>query len=138
MREIEFRGQTRKFGEKIYADGSPKESNWEYGGFTQGIGNYSVIYSYEKNDKFVVYADTVGQYTGLKDKNGTKIFEGDILKGTIVSQWAKEEIVCYVEYQRDSFVCISENKCKHKLMFAKDIEVIGNIYDNPELLKAGA
>ena len=73
--------------------------------------------------------------SGKKDKNGKEIFEGDIVKGTIVSQWAKQEIICVVRYVNDKFVSIEADKWEHSLMFAKNIEVIGNIYDNPELLE---
>lgn len=45
-------------------------SNWVYGGIFKGDGAYSVIYTYDPIDKYPVYSDTVGQYTGVDDKNG--------------------------------------------------------------------
>lgn len=128
MREILFRGKV-----------ADEPDEWVYG----YLVDKKTIFQHGQHKEskccgwgsFFVKPDTVGQYTGLEDKNGTKIFEGDIVKGTIVSQWAKEEIVCCVEYQKNSFVCIEQGKWEHKLKFAKNIEVIGNIYDNPELLE---
>ena len=83
MREILFRGQTRKCGEKVrMGDGEKLPGRWVYGGITPGIGDFSIIYGGEnENDpsdgleKWVVYSATVGQFTGLMDKNGKRIFE---------------------------------------------------------------
>ena len=84
-----------------------------------------------------VQPKTVGQFTGLTDKNGKKIFEGDIVQGTIVSAWNKALIRCEVVYDKDGFISVERTRNQdwvHKVKFAKDIEVIGNIHDNPELL----
>lgn len=80
-REILFRGQTRRKGEKVRISGEPVDSNWVYGGIFPGEGDFSIIYQTKpKIEKFTVYSDTVGQFTGLTDKNGlTKIFEYDII-----------------------------------------------------------
>ena len=74
MRDILFRGQTRRKGEYIVNMAGDKcESHWVYGGiFPQNKdGDFAIIYQQEPEiRKFTVYADTVGQYTGLTDKNG--------------------------------------------------------------------
>lgn len=141
MREILFRGQTRRWGERRKnAAGDPLPSNWEYGGlFYQNDrgGDYSIIYSYDPVEKYVVYADTVGQYTGLDDKNGQKIFEGDIL-----SFANSDGDVCYLTVVYDRGMFMVEERgiiCREGLceVLCLGIEVAGNIYDNPELLKRG-
>lgn len=85
-----------------------------------------------------VIPETVGQFTELTDKNSKKIFEGDILQGTIISAWDNWIIKCQVEFRNASFISveIDSNKNTYKLKWGKDIEVIGNIHDNPELLEA--
>ena len=147
MREILFRGQTRRKGEKVRMDGSPVESNWVYGGVLQGTGDHSIIYQTEPDiEKKVVYTDTLGQYTGLTDKNGTKIFEGDIVKGTAYSGkfvgiivWIDEIGGFGVRYRKRQEATAWENssilKCASKGRTDEfTAEIIGNIYDNPELI----
>ncbi|AXO94305.1 hypothetical protein MCCC1A01412_27005 [Bacillus anthracis] len=75
------------------------------------------------------------QYTGLKDKNGKKIFGGDILKDL-------DELPFYVEYSEklgafcfvDKFDSYGETKYTTKDLHWEDLELVGNIYENPELL----
>lgn len=95
-------------------------------------------------NKYAVDPTTVGQYTGLTDKNGVKIFEGDIVRyidpdtqeydigEKYVAGWDEEEACVLFEL----FVygeSISYDVFNQKQ--AKNLEVIGNIHDNPELLK---
>lgn len=79
--------------------------------------------------------ETVGQYTGLTDKNGTKIFEGDIIDFLYRSD---DDDYGIVQYDADEtefgFVYNSIYEGLGRHYQSKDIEVIGNIYDNPELL----
>lgn len=137
MREILFRGQTRRYGEKVKLNGEKIKSNWVYGGiFPQnGDGDFAIIYQQEPTvEKYPVYADTVGQYTGLTDKNGTKIFEGDIVKyGDTVHNVVFEQRngTAYFGLVYSTLETLSFGYYQD----LKQIEVIGNIYDNPELLK---
>lgn len=136
MRELLFRGQTRKKGDKVWMDGRPVDGNWEYGGIFKGEGCYSVLYTYEPIAKRVVYTDTIGQYTGMTDKNGTKIFEDDILrhKRTIyVVEWKNGCLYAVQKNHLKAGVSVV-NKLIH-LLVEDGAEVIGNTHDNPELLE---
>jgi uncharacterized phage protein (TIGR01671 family) len=138
MREILFRGQTRRKGQKVWMDGSPVDSNWVEGyGVCMGKGDFSVIYAGDHVEKFPVYTDTVGQFTGLTDKNGKKIFEGDIIrshtKRVLVVAFGQHFDEEYGTQAYGWFVSDSEGS----LSLGEDWgghEVIGNIHDNPELL----
>lgn len=126
MREILFRGQTRRKGEKVRLDGSPVDSNWVYGGIfpNNDGGDFAIIYQQEpKIHKFPVYADTVGQYTGLTDKNGKKIFEGDIVSFNYDTSSVKMTDGCWG----------LDDECT-LLYDLEELEVIGNVHDNPELI----
>ena len=75
---------------------------------------------------------TVGQYTGLTDKNGVKIFEGDI-----VDILTENEEIGVITYDEGGFVVKADGFCVdfHNNINGTDLEVIGSIHDNPELLK---
>ena len=130
MREILFRG---KFHDK-----------WVEG---------SLLYDEENNKAFIaehfedeaaylreVIPKTVGQYTGLTDKNGKKIFEGDIVdcwsegvnaQGTV--QQRRDGLwIIYPAWQKHIMWGLCPNEYSHTA-----VEVIGNIHDNPELIKGG-
>lgn len=80
-----------------------------------------------------VYKNTVGQYTGLTDRNEKKIFEGDIVE-------YKDEYGKIVYHDNEAmFVIEFDTWCTDfDHITGNEIEVVGNIHDNPELLKGGA
>ena len=142
MREILFRGKTPS-QDKYFDDGE-----WVQGFYTRFNGEEHRIYSgYAETDCGDYYPDwcnvrpeTVGQYTGLTDKNGKKIFEGDIVEGLDFT--AEDGGYGVVTFDDGAFEIVGscDNNIVgtfHENYYGKDFEVIGNIHDNPELLKGG-
>lgn len=140
-REILFRGKRVDNEEWVEGDlRQDKDLNTVY-----ILGwNYSVDEGGLQREAFeyMVKPETVGQYTGLTDKKGTKIFEGDILRGDIPSCLQKSQnCIGFVRYGESAFLidfCKSREPWEtQKVGFCSfwNYEVLGNICDNPELLK---
>ena len=133
MHELLFRGQTRKKGQKVNLKREPIDGNWVYGGIFQSTGCFSVLYTYDPIEKRTVYSDTVGQYTGFEDKDSIKIFEDDIMM--------LDHCIYVIEWHNGGFLAIlkTTNSTSETLplqsLVAKGAVVIGNIHDNPNLLK---
>ena len=140
MREILFRGKRVDNGE------------WVYGYFVKMLWEYSIIPLEDENTVYPVVLETVGQYTGLKDKTGRKIFEGDVVscpsnvcRPLFNYDTARETYIYEVVYQDELTAFIMKNKDKQALSYeylllvgtVDKCEVIGNIFDNPELLSRG-
>jgi uncharacterized phage protein (TIGR01671 family) len=133
MREIEFRGRRKKDGK------------WAKGHLTHHADYYSSIRPLYMMVEYEVDTETVGQYTGLKDSNGVKIFEGDIVDFMFFYQAETEIEEHYkgvIEFDKYSFAFkVSETARWYlsELTFdsQSDIEIIGNIHDSPELLDRG-
>lgn len=142
MNEILFRGKRVDNGEWVY--GSYLFQPRRKGAFGQTISELDserhYISSRRNYDFWGIVPKTVGQYTGLKDKNGKRIFEGDICKKSIETYFSKWENKGIVEKSYGAFGLASFDK-KHFLAFinasiyVRHYEVIGNIHDNPELLE---
>lgn len=121
MREILFRGKRKENGE------------W-------GYGNYAVTDNNEKQQHFIfqnkafefeVDPETVGQYTGLTDKNGKKIFEGDIVTMPRYGSGKHKSVV----YFKNGKFAVNGSNYNFKDICPRNMEVVGNIYDNPEMLE---
>ena len=75
-----------------------------------------------------VIPETVGQYTGLTDKNGRRIFEGDVVKF--------DNVLYHIVFETGCFRICKNNQISYTLHnLHSSLEIIGNIYDNPELTK---
>ena len=139
MREILFRGKRTDNDEWIKG----------YLHKTDGVGKGYRAFAIQVQDidsymcrphSHEVQPKTVGQYTGLTDKNGKKIFEGDIVKFHTETYTSESDTIGKIEYFNGTFG-ISYKYGKHFLefinmsMYVRWYEVIGNIHDNPELLE---
>lgn len=136
MREYLFRGKRVDSGE------------WVYGYLSKHRNVFNRVYTkitpYDpiEGDAYVedgaaVDPETVGEWMGLTDKNGTKIFEGDIITANIGECENEDEYLSnhkiVVKFDRGTFYPFSALHTWRG--WVNDIEVIGNIYDNPELLE---
>lgn len=134
IREVIFRGKRADNGEWI--EGSLLQVDW-----CDKPSTYSIAPNTPVSVFYSVIPETIGQFTGLTDKNGTKIFEGDIvLYGTNTNRAKNKEtheVVFETRGENGYFgIRISEIET-WQFCFevpAKLMEVIGNIHDNPELL----
>lgn len=132
-REILFRGKQIDNGE------------WEVGGVFSSKNYTGIIVNAMRWVE--VDPETVCQYTGLTDKNGRKIFEGDIVKfkhgGEFHDRgiWYRNYVIEYVNTFHTYGLRFRNQSihfaCKKSIISMHDVEVIGNIFDNPELLEVG-
>ncbi len=135
MREILFRGKRAGNGEWVYGYYIKATHHWHKRGIhkdwiatgaTQN-GGWCNVY-----DKHAVIPATIGQYTGLTDKNGTKIFGGDIVKLFLIYD-TEVGVIGWSDIDFRFKITLSDGVA-YGFDVTDKFEVIGNIHDNPELL----
>ena len=123
MREILFRGK------------SVTDGRWVFGNLSN-YGDYKTITTvkdFSIIDSCEVIPETVGQYTGLKDLHGTRIFEADIVK--VYDVYCNETVVGVVEFCDGSFRIYDKDFTSYDRWMYCKVEAIGNVFDSPELLE---
>ena len=129
---------------EILFRGKRKNGQWVYGSLVVSENIDPAIY-YEVGNGLVkqldwcyVSPETIGQYTGRKDKNRVKIFEGDIV---IIGEKLKAKVVYYdgaFRMQSEFSPTPTDTTDMGYMMREFSVRIIGNIHDNPELLKGGS
>ena len=139
MREIEFRGKT--------------DGDWCYGSLINSPTADQYYIAEHLGDELVypVEEETIGQYTGIEDKSGTRIYEGDIIYfkdenmyglinfrygGWYITWYGYVQVCNGVSWEEKYTECNEESLCSNCLTEEDKIpyEIVGNIHDNPELL----
>lgn len=124
--KIEFRGKSDI--EELEEIGIEHNNGWVYGSYVDGF-----IVIGDRKQWSDVDPKTVGQYTGLNDKNGVKIFKGDI----VLNPNGCTDFVGVVEFSEGSWWVVN-NKNKDAIPLFDElngVDILGNIWDNPELLE---
>lgn len=128
MREIKFRGKRLDNGE------------WLYGSLVILNGRYFI---FDDANRHEVDPTTVGEFTGLKDKNGKEIYEGDVIRSPLSEDKTRPHRIFYHTGNAAFMGALVDRKelCCLRLdqdwIYKFGKEVIGNIHDNLELLKGG-
>lgn len=125
-RNVKFRGKSKRTGE------------WLYGDLVRNVeGAFAIVPPFEMTtdnlcDRYEVDEETIGQFTGLLDKNGKEIYEGDVV--TLNDLTRERASVTWLDKNARFVVeCVSDKQTYSIDEYNNTI--VGNIYDNPELLK---
>ncbi|MDZ5758084.1 YopX family protein [Carnobacterium maltaromaticum] len=152
MRETKFRGKSVETGEWVYGSLVQEDGKaWIVGGIS--IEDAGGVFDFYATEWYEVIPETVGQYTGLKDQNVVEIYDGDIDKEdngelSVIVYLKKSGSYCVMpldiylneDYQNKKYFPELLYNFGYDLTFdnvipEKYLSIVGNIYDNPELLE---
>ena len=112
-----------------------QRGNWHIGLLTFMFRQYAIVNEADENTVYLIDKETIGQSTGLKDKNGVEIFEGDVLYYIPFESHINNSIIVFEKGSFCTKMLRNGKLTSVRFIDSEEYEVIGNIHENPELLE---
>lgn len=131
MREIKFRAWDKENNEMVYQNKLIYNGKYKF-----YVDKYGMVLT--KVKVFNIYEDVqadIMQYTGLKDKNGKEMYEGDIVERTFLNLIERDKFIGTIKYYEGTYNIDNDKEACSVFHEIDTFEVIGNIYENKELLE---